>query len=45
MNNSPEKIAEGIRLFEHLGKQIELERMRVIESPTTTTVITFRVVK
>jgi len=29
----PILLGGGLRLFEHVGKQIELERMRVIESP------------
>ena len=38
-------LGEGLRLFEHLGnEQIELERMRVLESPTRTD-LRFRVVK
>jgi len=40
----PVLLAEGLRLFEHVGKQIELERMKVIESPGRTD-IRFRVVK
>jgi dihydrofolate reductase len=41
----PFLLGEGLRLFEHLGnEQIELERMRVLESPTRTD-LRFRVVK
>lgn len=41
----PLPLGEGLRLFEHGGsEQIELERMRVIESPTRTD-IRFRIVK
>ncbi len=40
----PILLGGGLRLFEHLGKPIELERMRVIESPGVTH-LRFRVVK
>jgi dihydrofolate reductase len=40
----PILLGGGLRLFEHLGKQIELERMKVIESPGRTD-LRFRVVK
>ncbi len=41
----PVLLGEGIRLFEHMGtEQIELERIRVIESPGVTH-LRFRVVK
>jgi dihydrofolate reductase len=41
----PVLLGEGLRLFEHLGSEpIELERIRVIESPTRTDLM-FRVVK
>jgi hypothetical protein len=41
----PVLLGEGIRLFENLGTaRIELEQIRVIESPTRTD-IRFRVVK
>ena len=41
----PVLLGEGLRLFEHIGTEhIELERMRVLESPTRTD-IRFRVVK
>ena len=40
----PVLLGGGLRLFEHVGKQIELERMRVIESPGRTD-LRFRVVK
>lgn len=40
----PILLGGGLRLFEHVGKQIELEKMRVIESPGRIDLI-FRVVK
>ena len=41
----PILLGEGLRFFEHLGsEQIELERMRILESPTRTD-LWFRVVK
>ncbi len=41
----PILLGEGLRLFEHVGsEQIELERMRVLESPTRTD-LRFRVIK
>jgi dihydrofolate reductase len=41
----PVLLGEGLRFFEHLGdEQIELERIRVLESPGRTDVL-FRVVK
>jgi dihydrofolate reductase len=40
----PILLGGGLRLFEHIGKQIELESTRVIESPGRTDLI-FRVVK
>jgi len=41
----PVLLGEGLRLFEHLGsEQIELERMKIIESPMRTD-MRFRVVK
>ncbi|HKV59110.1 MAG TPA: dihydrofolate reductase family protein [Ktedonobacteraceae bacterium] len=40
----PILLGGGLRLFEHTGKQIELESMRVIESPGRTD-LRFRVVK
>jgi len=41
----PILLGKGLRFFEHLGsEQIELERMRIIESPTRTD-LWFRVVK
>jgi dihydrofolate reductase len=41
----PILLGEGLRFFEHLGSEpIELERMRIIESPTRTD-LWFRVVK
>jgi dihydrofolate reductase len=41
----PILLGEGLRFFEHLGgEQIELERTRIIESPTRTD-LWFRVVK
>ncbi len=39
----PVLLCEGLRFFEHLGKQLELERIRVIESPAGRTDIRFRV--
>jgi len=42
----PILLGEGLRLFEHLGTEpIELEKIRVIESPAGRTDIIFRVVK
>ena len=42
----PLLLGEGLRLFENLGPQpIELERIKVIVSPTGRTDILFRVVK
>ena len=40
----PILLGGGIRLFEHISTQIELEKMRVIESPTRTE-LRFRIVK
>lgn len=40
----PILLGGGLRLFDHIGKQIELERMRAIESPGRTD-LQFRVVK
>ena len=41
----PILLGEGLRFFEHLGSEpIELERMRILESPTRTD-LWFRVVK
>jgi dihydrofolate reductase len=40
----PILLGSGLRLFEHTGKQIDLEKMRVIESPTRTD-LRYRVVK
>ncbi len=41
----PILLCEGLRLFEHLGSEpIELERIRVVESPARTS-IRFRIVK
>jgi dihydrofolate reductase len=40
----PILLGGGLRLFEHLDKQIELERMRVIESPGRTD-LRFRIIK
>ena len=40
----PVLLGGGLRLFEHVGKQIELESIRVIESPGRTD-LRFRVVK
>ncbi len=40
----PVLLGEGLRFFEHQGEPFELERMKIIESPTRTD-IRFRVVK
>lgn len=41
----PVQFGEGLRFFEHLGpKYVELERLKVIESPTRTDLL-FRVLK
>ncbi len=40
----PVFLSEGLRLFEHIGTHIELEKMKVIESGSRTDIL-FRVVK